>query len=84
MSADELTSLGRSLERLALDLLDALRDGVVSGDELVRLGCDVPAVVRAAADLARPDDDTRAARVKAARDVRVAARRALMQARPRG
>lgn len=84
MSADELVALGRSLERLALDLLDALRDGVVSVDELVRLGCDVPAVVRAAADLARPDDDTRAARVKAARDVRVAARRALMQARPRG
>lgn len=84
MSADELTSLGRSLERLALDILDALRDGVLSADELVRLGCDVPAVVRAAADLARPDDDTRAARIKAARDVRVAARRALMQARPRG
>lgn len=84
MSADEITALGRSLERLALDLIDALRDGVLSADELVRLGCDVPAVVRAAADLARPDDDTRAARVKAARDVRVAARRALMQARPRG
>ena len=84
MSADEVTSLGRSLERLALDLLDALRDGVLSGDALVRLGCDVPAVVKAAADLARPDDDTRAQRIKAARDVRVAARRALMQARPRG
>lgn len=84
MSADELTSLGRSLERLALDLIDALRDGVLSADELVRLGCDVPAVVKATADLARPDDDTRAQRVKAARDVRVAARRALMQARPRG
>ena len=84
MSADEVTSLGRSLERLALDLLDALRDGVLSGDELVRLGCDVPAVVKAAADLARPDDDTRAQRIKAARGVRVAARRALMQARPRG
>ena len=84
MSADEVISLGRSLERLALDLLDALRDGVLSGDELVRLGCDVPAVVKAAADLARPDDDTRAQRIKAARDVRVAARRALMQARPRG
>lgn len=84
MSADEVTTLGRSLERLALDLLDALRDGVLSGDELVRLGCDVPAVVKAAADLARPDDDTRAQRVKAARAVRVAARRALMQARPRG
>lgn len=84
MSADEVTSLGRSLERLAIDLLDALRDGVLSGDELVRLGCDVPAVVKAAADLARPDDDTRAQRLKAARDVRVAARRALMQARPRG
>ena len=84
MSADEVTSLGRSLERLALDLLDALRDGVLSGDELVRLGCDVPAVVKAAAALARPDDDTRAQRIKAARDVRVAARRALMQARPRG
>lgn len=84
MSVDELTSLGRSLERLALDLLDALRDGVLSADELVRLGCDVPAVVKAAADLARPDDDTRAARIKAARDVRVAAQRALMQARPRG
>ena len=84
MSAAELAALGRSLERLALDLLDALRDGVLSGDELVRLGCDVPTVVRAAADLARPDDDTRAQRLKAARDVRVAARRALMQARPRG
>ena len=84
MSADEVTTLGRSLERLALDLLDALRDGVLSGDELVRLGCDVPAVVKAAADLARPDDDTRAQRVKAARDVRASARRALMQARPRG
>lgn len=84
MSVDEITALGRSLERLALDLIDALRDGVLSGDELVRLGCDVPAVVKAAADLARPDDDTRAARVKAARDVRVAARRALMQVGPRG
>lgn len=72
MSADEVTSLARSLERLAVDLLHALRDGVLS------------AVVRAAADLTRPDDDTRAQRVKAARDVRVAARRALMQARPRG
>lgn len=81
MSAAELAALGRSLERLALDLLDALRDGVLSADELVRLGCDVPAVVKAAADLARPDDDTRAQRVKAARDVRVAARRALLRAR---
>ena len=81
MSADELTTLGRSLERLAVDLLHALRDGVLSADELVRLGCDVPAVVRAAADLARPDDDTRAARVKAARDMRVAARRALLRVR---
>lgn len=81
MSTAELAALGRSLERLALDLLNALRDGVLSADELVRLGCDVPAVVKAAADLARPDDDTRAQRVKAARDVRVAARRALMQAR---
>ena len=53
MSADEVTILGRSLERLAVDLLHALRDGVLSADELVRLGCDVPAVVRAAADLAR-------------------------------
>jgi hypothetical protein len=84
VSVDEVTTLGRSLERLAVDLLHALRDGVLSADELVRLGCDVPAVVKAAADLARPDDDTRAQRVKAARDVRASARRALMQARPRG
>ena len=76
MSAAELAALGRSLERLALDLLDALRDGVLSGDELVRLGCDVPAVVRAAADLARPDDLTRAERAKAARIMRRAGRRA--------
>ena len=45
MSTDELATLGRSLERLAVDLLHALRDGVVTVDELVRLGCDVPAVV---------------------------------------
>lgn len=81
MSSDELATLGRSLERLAVDLLHALRDGVVSADELVRLGCDVPAVVRAAADLARPDDTTRAERMQAARAMRQAARRALLAAR---
>ena len=81
MSSDELATLGRSLERLALDLLDALRDGVLSVDDLVRLGCDVPAVVKAAADLARPDDTTRGERVRAARAMRQAARRALLAAR---
>ena len=81
MSADELAALGRSLERLALDLLDALRDGVISVDELVRLGCDVPAVIQAAADLARPDDLTRAERARAARIMRRAGRRALLLAR---
>jgi hypothetical protein len=80
MSSDELATLGRSLERLALDLLDALRDGVVSVDELIRLGCDVPAVIQAAADLARPDDTTRGERVRAARAMRQAARRALLAA----
>jgi hypothetical protein len=81
VSAAELAALGRSLERLALDLLDALRDGVVSVDELVRLGCDVPAVIQAAADLAHPDDLTRAERAKAARIMRRAGRRALLRAR---
>ena len=81
MSTDELTTLGRSLERLAVDLLHALRDGVLSVDDLVRLGCDVPAVVKAAADLARPDDTTRDERMQAARAVRQAARRALLAAR---
>jgi len=81
MSTDELATLGRSLERLALDLLDALRDGVVTVDELVVLGCDVPAVVKAASDLARPDDTTRGERVRAARAMRQAARRALLAAR---
>ena len=81
MSETELAALGRSLERLALDLLDALRDGVISVDELVRLGCDVPAVIQAAADLARPDDLTRAERARAARIMRRAGRRALLRAR---
>ena len=81
MSADEVTTLGRSLERLAVDLLHALRDGVLSADELVRLGCDVPAVIQAASDLAHPDDLTRAERAKAARIMRRAGRRALLRAR---
>lgn len=52
----ELRALLTALRRLAVSTAAALADRVLSLDELVAIGCeDLPALVEAIADLARPD-----------------------------
>jgi hypothetical protein len=81
MTPDELHAFIASLRGLVATLRRALADGVLSVDELVAIGCDVPAVVKAVADLARPDDPDHAVKVREAKALRKAARKALRVAR---
>jgi hypothetical protein len=71
----ELTALARSLAALVGRVVTALADGLVTVDELVSIGCAVPDLVAAIADLATPTDNaTRIARVRAAEEKRRAVR----------
>lgn len=78
----ELAALLRSLSSLVVDVAKALGDGLVTVDELVTIGADVPDLVAAISALARPNEPSeRMARHRAARQARDEARALLRRAR---